>query len=244
MSNIDKEAIIARTTPSDLPIDLTSVPMFTSVESVGVPPRPETEAEEFKRMIQERNRDEEELEAAVPFPSGISSSVINSRVNSRANSRAPSITGASGTITPRRDLFSGVSSMKEMFDISYAVHRMTEEKQRRKNIKQSGDTSKNRRSLFMSAVNGDDDDITEDEVDLVTDETSSNQTSEEDGVHELKEKIDLVNINESTPVNEKKIKSNKQHNLFELNMNNATLLGRRKIPSSTQPIDDPVESQQ
>lgn len=226
MSCIDKDAILARTTQSDLPLDLTSVPMFTSLESVGVPPHLETEAEEFKRMIQERNRDEEELEAAVPFSSGLSSSVINSRVNSRANSRAPSINGASGTTTPRRDLFSGVSSMKEMFDISYAVHRMTEEKQRRKNMKQAGD---NRRSLFMNAVNGDDDDITEDEIDLVTDGTSS-QTSEEEGVNELKEKIELLVLNPSISATEKKSKSN----LFELNINHATLLERRKKPSSNQ----------
>ncbi|KAI7905540.1 kinase-like domain-containing protein, partial [Cokeromyces recurvatus] len=73
-------------------------------------------------------------EAAVPTmvePSNGIPSVINSRANSCANSRAPSII-ASGTTTPRRDLFSGVSSMKEMFDISYAVHRITEEKARRK----------------------------------------------------------------------------------------------------------------
>lgn len=258
MSHIDKEAIIARTTPSDVPIDLSAVPMFTSVESTGVPDiehRPETEAEAFKRMIQERNRDEEELEAAVPFhpPSGVSSSVINSRVNSRANSRAPSIAGgnaaASGSTTPRRDLFSGVSSMKEMFDISYAVHRMAEEKQRRKQIKQAGgDVDANRRSLFMAAVNGDAEDMTDEEAELITDETeSSTQASSEEDHHveALSNNLDQVHINESTPVivnntgNERKhkSKSNKHGGVFELNMHNATLLGRRKIPSPTDPVD-------
>lgn len=228
MSQIDTEAIDARTSASDL----AKVPMFTSLESVGVPPNdhPETEAEAFKRMIQERNRDEAELEAAVPT-SGVSS-VINSRANSRVNSRAPSINNTgSGTTTPRRDLFSGVSSMKEMFDISYAVHRITEEKQRRKTIKPD---SNNRRSLFMSAVNGDDDEITEDEADLITDETSSSQTTTDDNdLEALKNKMDQVQIGTKQPA-----KSNKNGGLFELNMNNATLLGRRKIPSATQPIDE------
>lgn len=232
MNNIDKDAILARTLPSDTPIDLSAVPMFTSLESVGVPAldtTTETEAEAFKRMIQERNRDQEELEAAVPFTSGVSSSVINSRANSRATSRAPSINAASGTTTPRRDLFSGVSSMKEMFDISYAVHRMTEEKKHRKHMnKQEG---KSRHALFTSAaLNEDEDD--EDEVDLIADETSSSQTSE-DNVEDIKDKLDLVHLEEKKAA---KSKSNKH--LFELNMNNATLLGRRKVPSPTQPVDE------
>jgi hypothetical protein len=223
MSHIDTDAITARTNSVN---DLTKVPMFTSLESTGVPPNdhPETEAEAFKRMIQERNRDEAELEAAVPA-SGVSS-VINSRANSRVNSRAPSLNNTSGATTPRRDLFSGVSSMKEMFDISYAVHRITEEKQRRKTIKPD---SNNRRSLFMSEVNGDDD--TEDEADLITDETSST-TTDDNELEALKNKMDQVQIRT------KPNKSNKNGGLFELNMNNATLLGRRKIPSATQPIDE------
>ncbi|KAL0145447.1 CAMK/CAMK1/CAMK1-RCK protein kinase [Mucor lusitanicus] len=259
MSQIDTDAIKARTAASDINLDLTSVPMFTSLENTGVPangPRPETEAEAFKRMIQERNRDEEELEAAVPMPvpSGVSS-VINSRANSRGNSRAPSIV-ASGATTPRRDLFSGVSSMKEMFDISYAVHRMSEEKARRKVIKQQPN-QENRRSLFMSAINGDDDDVTEDEADMITDETSTTEEEEEEEeqpqkeqpMNELKDKLKVLHIDESVPtpiehkpstVQHKKVnRSNKNGGLFELNMNNATLLGRRKIPSATQPIDEP-----
>lgn len=260
MSQIDTNAIKVRTAASDINLDLTSVPMFTSLENTGVPangPRPETEAEAFKRMIQERNRDEEELEAAVPMPvpSGVSS-VINSRANSRGNSRAPSIV-ASGATTPRRDLFSGVSSMKEMFDISYAVHRMSEEKARRKVIKQQPN-QENRRSLFMSAINGDDDDVTEDEADMITDETSTTEEEEEEEeeqpqkeqpMNELKNKLNVLHIDESVPasiehkpstVHHKKVnRSNKNGGLFELNMNNATLLGRRKIPSATQPIDEP-----
>ncbi|OBZ83126.1 Serine/threonine-protein kinase srk1, partial [Choanephora cucurbitarum] len=197
-------------------LDLTKIPMFTSIESTG-----ETEAEAFKRMIQEHHRDEQELEVATPTLT--SSSVINSRVNSRAASRAPSII-ASGATTPRRDLFSGVSSMKEMFDISYAVHRMTEEKQRRQQIKQS-DTP--RRSLLISAVNGLDD-MTDDDM-TTTDETSS--------THDEEEIESLGNQFKATQLQKRQTRSNKDGGLFELNMNNATLLGRRKIPSATEPMD-------
>ena len=172
-------------------------------------------------MIQEHHRDEQELEAATPTLT--SSSVINSRVNSRAASRAPSII-ASGATTPRRDLFSGVSSMKEMFDISYAVHRMTEEKQRRQQIKQS-DTP--RRSLLISAVNGLDD-MTDDDM-TTTDETSS--------THDEEEIESLGNQFKATQLQKRQTRSNKDGGLFELNMNNATLLGRRKIPSATEPMD-------
>lgn len=208
------------------------IPNITSLEDVGVPLKPETEAEAFKRMIQERNRDEEELEEAVPTasaPSGVSS-VINSRANSRAASRAASRANSmtSGATTPRRDLFSGVTSMKEMFDISYAVHRMTEEKQRRKSIRSIHDPDANRHSVFMHEINGD----TSSEEDLVLDETSSSSQTDEDVAETLA-------ALQAKKHHHKKhgTKSNKG-GLFELKMENATLLGRRKVPSATQPIDD------
>ncbi|KAI8049787.1 kinase-like domain-containing protein [Gilbertella persicaria] len=182
------------------PIDLTTVPMFTATET-----NTETEAEAFKRMIQERNRDQEELEAAVP-PCHYA----------------------------RRDLFSGVSSMKEMFDISYAVHRMTEEKQRRKQLKQQPEP--NHRSLFMSAVNDMDDDV--DDHITEDDSTTASSTQEDEELEALRNKLEVVQVEgDQTP--KPRNKSNKDGGLFELNMNNATLLGRRKIPSATQPIDEP-----
>lgn len=221
-------------------MDLTldgQVPSITTLEDTGVPMnsiKVETEAEAFKRMIQERNRDEEELEEAVPFSASGVSSVINSRANSRAASRATSRANSvvtSGATTPRRDLFSGVTSMKEMFDISYAVHRMTEEKQRRKSLRSIHDPDAHRRSLFMNEINGD----TSSEEDISLDETSLSSQTDEDS---LSAAIRL----------EKKKQEHKKHGtksnkggLFELKMENATLLGRRKVPSATQPIDDVVE---
>ncbi|KAI8885684.1 Pkinase-domain-containing protein [Backusella circina FSU 941] len=232
-------------------IDLTTVPMFTPVESTNASPKPltdksnqpETEAEVFKRMVQEQNKDQQELEDAVPreMSPGVSS-FINSRTNSQSNSQAPSII-ASGATTPRRDLFSGVSSMKEMFDISYTVHRMAEEKVHRKNLKlqqhNAGDVNVNRRSAFMSAINDDtdDDDIMdkESESDMTTDENSSTQTGSDDEVDKelenLKDKLNVVALEqiEKTPkANPGKKLRNNFRQPFELNMDKATLLGRRK----------------
>jgi hypothetical protein len=228
------------------PVDLTTVPMFTPVESANTTPKltkakshqPETEAEAFKRMVQ----DQQELEDAVPrvMSPGISS-VVNSRTNSRSNSRAPSVI-ASGATTPRRDLFSGVASMKEMFDISYTVHRMAEEKVHRKNLKLHQtivDKNANRRSVFMSAINDntDDDDIMdkESESDMTTDENSSTQTGSEDEadkeLESLKDKLNVIALEqmEKAPRENpgKKLRNNFRQP-FELNMNKATLLGRRK----------------
>lgn len=246
---MDTTTIEAKTAPPEVNLD-GNQPLVTSLEDTGVPlndPKPETEAEAFKRMIQERIRDEEELEAAVPIavPSGVSS-VINSRANSR-----PSSVVASGSSTPRRDLFSGVSSMKEMFDISYTVHRLAEEKQRKKNLRanHSSDPNANRRSVFMNAINGESS-SSDDEADMIEDETSSSsqttaheeeeQHAEQHTVvdHELehmKDKLNVASIVNDT-VNIPKERKHKAHKsnrggMFELNMEKATLLGRRKAPT-------------
>jgi hypothetical protein len=174
-------------------------------------------------MIQERNRDEEELEAAVPqavcSSSGLSS-VINSRVTSRAGSRAASFIASGGAITPRRDLYSGVTSMKEMFDISYTVHRMAEENARRKRLKslhrKSDTNSTTRRALFMTALQ-DDGSYSDDDEDN-TDETSSLTDVEVD----LKNDLGALKINDHS--------HKKRHSLFQLKIENASLLTKRKIP--------------
>ena len=69
--------------------------------------------------------------------------------------------------------------MKEMFDISYTVHRMAEEKARRNHLKTK--PQDDQRVLFRNAVNaqGEENDDTSTEED--TDETSSLQTSASEG---------------------------------------------------------------
>ncbi|EIE90361.1 hypothetical protein RO3G_15072 [Rhizopus delemar RA 99-880] len=132
--NVDNTKV--KTVPSDFLIDAASKPIPSEIANGVTDKQKETEAEAYKRLILERNRDEAELEAAVPV------SGVSSVLNSRANSRTPSVV-ASGASTPRRDLFSGISSMKEMFDISYTVHRMAEEKAR---------GSQDVRDIFKAAV--------------------------------------------------------------------------------------------
>ncbi|KAG1467843.1 hypothetical protein G6F56_004183 [Rhizopus delemar] len=190
----------------------------------------ETEAEAYKRMILERNRDQEELEAAAPS-SGISS-VLNSRANSRVNSRAPSIV-MSGATTPRRDLFSGVSSMKEMFDISYTVHRMTEEKFRRKNMQ--ANSQDDQRALFKKALSSqdeEDEELTTEEDS--TDDSSSITTAASDGktmkdkkIEDLGKRLEAMG-KENDFRKTGKPKARKQSSFIELTMENSTLLGRRK----------------
>ncbi|CAO3667978.1 unnamed protein product [Rhizopus stolonifer] len=184
----------------------------------------ETEAEAYKRMILERNRDEEELEAAAP------SSGVSSVVNSRVNSRAPSVI-ASGATTPRRDLFSGVSSMKEMFDISYTVHRMAEEKARRKHLS----LQEGQNGIFKNAIctlSEENEGTTTDEE--LTDENSSVRTSASEGklmdnkqLELLEKKLRAISDDNGT----KKARKHKPRNigvLFELSLENSALLGRRK----------------
>lgn len=181
-------------------------------------------------MILERNRDQEELEAAAPS-SGISS-VLNSRANSRVNSRAPSIV-MSGATTPRRDLFSGVSSMKEMFDISYTVHRMTEEKFRRKNMQ--ANSQDDQRALFKKALSSqdeEDEELTTEEDS--TDDSSSITTAASDGktmkdkkIEDLGKRLEAMG-KENDFRKTGKPKARKQSSFIELTMENSTLLGRRK----------------
>ncbi|KAI8993344.1 kinase-like domain-containing protein [Pilobolus umbonatus] len=236
LEEVNMEAISAKTSAIDLP-SLSSL----SHQEYTVPSQPETEAELFKRMIQDRIRDELELEAAVPHitSSGVSS-VINSCVNSRSNSRAPSVV-ASGTTTPRRDLYSGVTSMKEMFDISYAVHRMAEEKTHRRNMKLQSQLGNEdiitHRSLFMAGIHSADDDGMEETSDMTADETSSSQTASEcdQEMEELNNELNAVHIDGPRKDEDNDRKRHKGR-LFELNMENATLLGKRKCPAIS-PID-------
>ncbi|KAI9252134.1 kinase-like domain-containing protein [Sporodiniella umbellata] len=188
----------------------------------------ETEAEAYKRMILERNRDEEELEAAAP------SSGVSSVVNSRVNSRAPSII-ASGATTPRRDLFSGVTSMKEMFDISYTVHRMAEEKARRKHMS----LQEGRDLTFkhvVSALSEENEGTTTDEE--LTDENSSIKTSASEGkpmdakqIELLEKKLRAISDSNGT----KKARAAKARQLgvsIELNLEKSAILERRKKPQN------------
>ena len=140
----------------------------------------------------------------------------------------------------RRELFSpNITSMKEMFDVSYAVQRIAEEKPRRKNVPEG-----NARAMFANAINGDDDDNNNDE-ELLTKRLK--RQSHDDQVEEARAQLDdalairdspqLVpppSQEDTSKLLSKAKKSNK--GMFELNMVNATLLGRRRKPTDSSPL--------
>ncbi|KAI9027152.1 kinase-like domain-containing protein [Phycomyces nitens] len=91
----------------------------------------------------------------------------------------------------RRDLFSGISSMKEVLDLPYTVHREAEEKKwrktarnRQKERQQAGNSSDPKSIGFREAIEiarrGEEDDSTEN--DLTADETSVSSSASEDHI--------------------------------------------------------------
>ncbi|KAI9314420.1 kinase-like domain-containing protein [Dichotomocladium elegans] len=176
--------------------------------------------------------------------------------------------GKTSTKERRRDIFSGLSSMKEIFDVSYAVHRMAEERSRRKQLrrKQQQQQSQiiytqshqqqpplwgfsNALSHGLNNDHGDDDDDNDDNDD-------------DDDYDDGYDNDDVYERNTSVPVEQHTSSANTRSMLqrlqrdrlsqqkqqqqqqeqqqhpkkvckpkpaFELNMDNATLLGRRRI---------------
>ncbi|KAI9278127.1 kinase-like domain-containing protein [Sporodiniella umbellata] len=108
----------------------------------------------------------------------------------------------------RKDAFlSGLSSMKEVFDVSYAVHRMGEERAYRKENK----SKRNKWNVFSSRLNtsvSDDDDADSEDVD--------------DKVNQVTHQMKAQTLNDS------RSKDASSKKAFDLNMTNASLLGRRK----------------
>jgi len=132
-----------------------------------------------------------------------------------------------GDVFRRKDLFSPGISLKEAFDVSYAVHRMEEEGARKRKIKFGGKSkplNPFKGKLDLNAMDDDDDDD--------DDETSSSTIQQ----------VPIVPSSTNEPVKPKTIsklgfmQSNKHNKeaprrmAFELNLDGATLLGRRKKP--------------
>lgn len=100
--------------------------------------------------------------------------------------------------------------MKEVFDVSYAVHRMGEERAYRKENK----TKRNKWNVFSSRMNN------------VSDEDDCDSEDVEDKVDQVTSKM------KSQTLNDRRAKETPAKGAFDLNMTNATLLGRRKqVPS-------------
>ncbi|KAG1459499.1 hypothetical protein G6F46_005973 [Rhizopus delemar] len=213
--NVDNTKV--KTVPSDFLIDAASKPIPSEIANGVTDKQKETEAEAYKRLILERNRDEAELEAAVPV------SGVSSVLNSRANSRTPSVV-ASGASTPRRDLFSGISSMKEMFDISYTVHRMAEEKAR---------GSQDVRDIFKAAVSAQGEENEEVTAEEESTDENSLRTSTSEGNRMSDKQLEILNKKlRAIGGIIRKSKTKKANSFVELNMEKSNLFGRRKNPQA------------
>ncbi|KAI7891443.1 kinase-like domain-containing protein [Mucor mucedo] len=178
---------------------------------------------------------------AILNPPSTTTSVAVETISITPSSTTPSQTipiAASGKNHKRKDLFmSGISSMKEVFDVSYAVHRMGEERAQRKENKKKPVQETSRLKVFHAPLNDDDDE--EEEEEMVQDD-SSNTSSSDDNIDSLCTHLEDAQIkkkpndnllikklagrlNDAPPVVNRKAKKS-----FELNMGKATLLGRRK----------------
>lgn len=114
----------------------------------------------------------------------------------------------------RKEIFlSGLSSMKEVFDVSYAVHRIGEERAYRRE-------NKHKRSKWHTfGLRSHHNDDVSDESNTEEDESAVDQITDKLKSQQLDEGVGKLSIHKSYPKPIKKA--------FDLNMNNSTLLGRR-----------------
>jgi serine/threonine protein kinase len=109
----------------------------------------------------------------------------------------------------------GIASLKEAFDITYAVHRMEEEGARRRAYKGRGGAGQ---AGFLANLNEDDEDASEDEV-------PARQIQAPQKQHQSREAYDGRAGQRDAP----RRHGNKP---FELSIDGATLLGRRQVRNS------------
>jgi serine/threonine-protein kinase RCK2 len=142
----------------------------------------------------------------------------------------------------------GAVNLREVFDVSYAVHRQEEEGKRRKNFKQGY-----RGAAAMSGLNPvDDEDMAEEEEDYEDNAMPSKVPKARDAdVHQVEQGLRNTNLNSAAaarvPAGQKgygqhspavaaaaKQQVRNRKGAFELNLDGATLLGRRgqKAPSA------------
>jgi hypothetical protein len=143
--------------------------------------------------------------------------------------------------------------MKEVFDVSYAVHRMGEERAKRKENKKLLQQQPNhlRSQAFNAPLPTLDDDNDDEDIMMKRDDDSnisSSSSSDEDKHHERQIELLCKTLDSQIALDNEQVKRNSMikklvGNLkadappivnqrvkrsFDLNMSNATLLGRRK----------------
>jgi hypothetical protein len=134
-----------------------------------------------------------------------------------------------GETIRRKDVLSPGISLKEAFDVSYAVHRMEEESARKRKIKlggKSGPLNPFKGKLNLNTMDDDDDD---------DDSTASSTTTVQQvpigpnsTANERVKKKTGSKFTFMQPASSNKHKEAASRRGFELNLDSATLLGRRR----------------
>ncbi|KAI7885863.1 Pkinase-domain-containing protein [Lichtheimia hyalospora FSU 10163] len=166
---------------------------------------------------------DDEIKTDAPTSSKRSSLIVPSAPRNIPNATNTTENGAAR----RHDIFApSINTLKEMFDVSYAVQRIAEEKSRRKN----NYTFANAFGHPLNMDNGEDADQA-----LINQRlrNSRHQDNDTDALsQQMQDSLTLIPPTTTTsPVNNDNATPTTP--LFELSMNNATLLGRRRNTSTT-----------
>ncbi|CDH56674.1 pkinase-domain-containing protein [Lichtheimia corymbifera JMRC:FSU:9682] len=153
------------------------------------------------------------------------------------------IPGATTLETPahernRRDVFSGLPSMKEVFDVSYAVHRMAEERSRRKEIRRRQQQQQQASSHFtypnmMGNIDDDDDDDDDDndgdDQENIAPPPNVSSHGEPTSLLQKMQRDKITQQMDKPAVSTKRSSAHKKSKpTFELSLEKATLIDRRR----------------
>ncbi|KAI8062279.1 kinase-like domain-containing protein [Gilbertella persicaria] len=201
---------------------------------------------------------QEQKEKRIDSPDLLVPASTTTSVAAETVSMVPSSPQSIPRSSKRKDAFlSGIASMKEAFDVSYAVHRMGEERAKRKENKKLNLHEQQMRFQMLngpSLSDSEEEDLSKD--DISSDSTASSSSNDDEKHHERqieslskalndthvedKRKSTLIRklaggLKADQPPTQKKrlfdsphVVNQKPKSGFELNINNATLLGRRK----------------
>ncbi|KAJ8658852.1 hypothetical protein O0I10_005580 [Lichtheimia ornata] len=164
---------------------------------------------------------DDEIKTDAPTSSKRSSLIAPSAPRNIPNATNTTENGA----TRRHDMFApNINTLKEMFDVSYAVQRITEEKSRRKN-------NYTLSTAFGHPLNMDAGDDADQALINKRLRNSRHQDKDIDGLRTQMENFTLIPPSTTTTTNSSPINNGNATPttpLFELSMDNATLLGRRR----------------
>lgn len=136
-----------------------------------------------------------------------------------------------GETLRRKDVLSPGISLKEAFDVSYAVHRMEEEGARKRKIKlggKGGPLNPFKGKLNLNAMDDDDDDDDATGSSSTVQQVPIGKTAPNSTANERVKKKTGPKFTFMQPASSNKHKEASRRGGFELNLDSATLLGRRR----------------